>query len=479
MEQRIVDFITALRAAGVRISMAESADALRAIEAAGITEKDLFRLAMRAALVKEGRDLPTFDRLFDDYFGQGEPSLQQTGGGMSPEDQEKMMQQMMEMLRTMTPEQLRQLFEAMMTGQGLSPEEIRELVEQNMQNMRPGSMPMSGMPFSPQFLQRAARQMLNSMRFDKLDEFMQELLEKLREAGISEEQLAQLAQQARANQAALENQIAREIGRNLARQMAEQRRQHTPEELLDQPFEELNYSASRDDLRALVARLAAQLRARAAIRQKRAERGTLDAKRTIRTNLRYQGVPIELRKRRRRLKPRIVVMVDRSVSTETVVRFLLLLVYTLQDQISRTRAFAYIETIYDISTYFDEHRPEQAIDLIMHEVRPRRSYSTDLGASLKAFTEDYGGTIDRRTTVIVLGDGRNNENDPGLQYLQQIRQRARRIVWFNPEHPSMWGQYDYGSLSSDMKKYEPLCDAVHYVSNLRQLADAVETLFVR
>ena len=102
MEQRIVDFITALRAAGMRVSIAESADALRAIDAAGITEKDLFRLAMRAALVKEGRDLPTFDRLFDDYFGQGEPALQQTGGGMSPEDQEKLMQQLMEMMQNMT-----------------------------------------------------------------------------------------------------------------------------------------------------------------------------------------------------------------------------------------------------------------------------------------------------------------------------------------------------------------------------------------
>lgn len=475
MEQRIVDFITALRAAGMRVSIAESADALRAIDAAGITEKDLFRLAMRAALVKEGRDLPTFDRLFDDYFGQGEPALQQTGGGMSPEDQEKLMQQLMEMMQNMTPEQLRQLFEAMMTGQGLSPEELRELVEQQMRNMPPG-MPMSGMPFSPQFLQRAARQMMKNMRFDKLDEFMQELMQKLREAGISEEQLAQLAQQARANQAALENQIAREIGRNLARQMAEQRRQQSSEELLEQPFEQLEY-ANRDDLRAIVARLAAQLRSRAALRQKRAERGTLDAKRTIRSNLRYQGVPVELRKRRKHLKPRLVIMVDRSRSTEEIVRFLLLLVYTIQDLISRTRSFAYIETMYDISTYFDEHRPEQAIELVINEVYPKRSYSTDLGASLKVFMDDYAGTIDRRTTVIVLGDGRNNENDPGLQYLQQIRQRARRIVWFNPEHPSMWGKYDYGSLSSDMLEYKPLCSAVHYVSNLRQLASAVESLF--
>ena len=89
-------------------------------------------------------------------------------------------------------------------------------------------------------------------------------------------------------------------------------------------------------------------------------------------------MPLELRKRRKHLKPRLVIMVDRSVSTEEIVRFLLLLVYTLQDQISRTRSFAYIETIYDISTYFDEYRPEHAIDLVLKEVRSRRSYSTCL-----------------------------------------------------------------------------------------------------
>jgi uncharacterized protein with von Willebrand factor type A (vWA) domain len=481
MDKRIIDFITALRAAGVRVSLAESADAMRAIEAAGIADKDWFRLALRATLVKEARDVPTFEKLFGEYFATGDPPMQQTGGGMSDEQREQFMQQLMQMLRNMTPEQLRELFESMMTGQQLSEEQMREMVEQMLQQMReqgmpmPG-MPMPGMPFPSMSMQRAMRQLRNQMQLDRLDEFMQELLEKLREAGITEEQLAKLAEQARQNQAALEQQLAREMGRQMARQAAEERRQRSTEELLDRPFEQLSRSES-EDLRAVVARLAAQLRARAALRQKRARRGTLDAKRTIRSNLRYQGVPLELHHRRKHLKPKLVILCDRSRSTEEVVRFLLLMVYTLQDQISRTRSFAYIETIYDISTYFDELRPEQAIDSVMQEVYPRRSYSTDLGTSLQDFMKDHAAAVDRRTTVIVLGDGRNNENDPGLDAFSKLRQRARRIVWFNPEHPSMWGVYDPGSLSSDMLKYKPMCDAVHYVSNLRQLVQAIDTLF--
>ena len=101
-------------------------------------------------------------------------------------------------------------------------------------------------------------------------------------------------------------------------------------------------------------------------------------------------------------------------------------------------------------------------------------YNTDLGNSLATFARDHLGTVDRRTTVIVLGDGRNNHNDPNLRDFEAIRRRARKLVWFNPEHPRQWGTGD-----SDMLAYVPLCDAVHRVSNLRELVDAVDSLFVR
>src|SRR5262252_2298618 len=109
MDDRIVQFIEALRGAGLRVSVAESADALRAIEATGITDKDVFRLAMRATLVKEVHDIPEFERLFPAYFGSGAPPMpNQPGGGMSQEDREKLADMLEQMLRNMTPEQLRQ-----------------------------------------------------------------------------------------------------------------------------------------------------------------------------------------------------------------------------------------------------------------------------------------------------------------------------------------------------------------------------------
>lgn len=472
MDDRLIDFIAALRSAGVRVSVAESADALRAMAAAGITDREVFRLALRATLVKEARDREAFDELFPSFFGTGAPPMpNQPGGGMSEEDQQKFqeaMEQMLQQMLQMSNEDLRKLFESMMRGQQMQDGELRDMVQPTLDNA-----PSNSRYYQDMMMRRAMR----DLDFDKLDDLLQQLLEKLREAGVTEEQLQQLAQEARENQQALAEQIRQQVAQGMAeRERNERPPQPSVEDLMDQPFEHLG-SQDVESLRRAVTKLAARLRSRAALRQRRANRGTMDAKRTIRANLRYGGVPVEVHHRRKHLKPKVVVILDRSRSTEEVVTFLLLLLYAMQDQISRTRSFAFIDTIHDISSYFDELRPEQAIPEVMQAIQPRRSYSTDLGNSLKDFLHNYGGIVDHRTTIIMLGDARNNENDPNIPAFAQLKSRAKRIIWFNPEPRAMWGRFDPGSLSSDMPAYAPYCDSVHEVRNLRQLTAAVEALF--
>jgi uncharacterized protein len=465
MDDRLIEFIAGLRAAGVRVSVAESADALRAIGEMGIADKNLFRLALRATLVKEAQDVPTFEELFPQYFSTGAPPMpNQPGGGMSPQDREKLAQMLEEMLRNMTPEQLRQLFEAMMTGQGMDRQQMQQMLRDSMSPSQ-----MTNRYYQPWMTRRAMRE----LEFDRLDELLQELLEKLREAGVSEEALRQLAQEARENQQALAEQIGQEVGADMRRRQIEEQRQPRPiDELMDRPFEYLSED-EKDDLRGVVTKLAAQLRSRAALRQRRGNRGTLDAKSTIRANLRFGGVPIDVRHKRRHLKPKLTVICDLSTSMRPVVSFMLLLVYALQDQISRTRSYAFIDDLTDISLDFNEARPAEAIRGILDRIRPGY-YNTDLGNSLATFARDHMGTIDHRTTVIILGDGRNNHNDPNLRDFEAVKRRARRVVWFNPESPRQWGTGD-----SDMPQYVPLCNVVHQVGNLRQLVDAVDSLFGR
>jgi uncharacterized protein len=474
MDHRITEFIAGLRAAGVRVSVAESADALRAIEQAGITDKNFFRMALQASLIKESNDFDTFNRLFGLYFGQGAPPpLQQPGSGgqLSEEEQQRLQQMLQQMMATMTPQQLAQLFQAMMSGQGLTNQQMRELIER-----------LSGQPImsAPQYQEWMARRAMRDMQMGKLDQALRDLLEQLRAQGMREEALQEIERAARENQEALAQQIAQQVGQMMqdqARQEGEPR-PRSQEELLDRPFDQLSTEEARD-MRSVVNRLAARLRSRMALRQRRGKTGTLDAKGTIRTNMRYGGVPMIVKHRKRHLKPRLVVLCDRSRSTENVMTFMLLMLYALHDQVSRTRSFAFIDELHDMSIYFAESRPEEAVRQVMENIYPRRSYSTDLGASLADFCKDYLGTVDSRTTVIVLGDGRNNENDPNLRAFDDIRKRARKVIWFNPEPKYMWGVYDPGSLSSDMLRYAPMCDAVHEVGNLRQLAAAIDSLFVR
>ncbi|PMP81273.1 MAG: CoxE, partial [Chloroflexus aggregans] len=130
MDRRITEFIAGLRAAGVRISVAESADALRAIEQAGISDRNIFRLALQTALIKERQDQAIFNELFPLYFGKDSPPpLQQAGGGqLSPEEQQQLMRQLQQILAQFPPGPLSQLFQSMVSGQPLSNQQIRAML---------------------------------------------------------------------------------------------------------------------------------------------------------------------------------------------------------------------------------------------------------------------------------------------------------------------------------------------------------------
>lgn len=469
----MLQFIAALRGVGVRISVAESADAMRAVQEIGLADKALFRAALQTALVKEAHHLAPFQQLFAVYFGSdAPPPMQQPDeGGMSAEEQQMLQQMLEQMLQQMSPEALSRLFQAMMSGQSFSQEEMRDLLDQQT------FLPFAG--FAPTEQQWMTRRAMRQLQMHQLEQALAELLEQLRQAGMREEALQQVEQMARENQQALAKQVAQQVSRAMLEQAQEQGPPAAaPGDMLDHPFERLSQQ-DVDQLRREINRLSARIRSRIALRQHRSKSGTLDAKSTIRSSLRFGGVPMVVRHRRRHLKPRITVLCDLSYSMRPVAGFTLLLIYALQDQISRTRSFAFIDDLSDITTDFAEQRPEQALETIQQRILPPCSYATDLGTSLATFQRDYLSCVDHRTTLIILGDGRNNYRNPNLKAFEEICRRARRVIWFNPEEPHKWGVEYPDTLNSDMLEYARMCDAVHYVSNLRQLATAIDTLFTR
>ena len=165
--------------------------------------------------------------------------------------------------------------------------------------------------------------------------------------------------------------------------------------------------------------MAALLRSRIALRQKHAKTGQLDAKATIRANLKHGNVPIEIKHRDRTLKPKLVVICDVSTSMRYCSELMLSLVYGLQDQISKTHAFAFIDHLEYISPDFAGKEPNEAVAAVLMRL-PSGHYNTDLGYSLDNLSRNYLDTVDSRTTFIVVGDGRNNYNDPRLDIFSQL-----------------------------------------------------------
>jgi uncharacterized protein with von Willebrand factor type A (vWA) domain len=314
--------------------------------------------------------------------------------------------------------------------------------------------------------------MEQAMKFRAVQQAMRELLEMLRQMGMDSERLEALKEMMEGNQQALKEQIRKYVGERIAENLSEEDPHNRMDGLYNRPFDSLT-EEEMQLMRREVRRLAAALRTRLALRLKRARTGQFDFKGTLRTNLKHGSVPIQLKMRDHIMKPKIVVLCDLSTSMRPVSELMLSMLYAIQDQISKTHAFAYIDRLEYISSYFQEfHQPAEAVKEILKKM-PSGHYNTDLGFSLDNFDSQFMDTVDYRTTFIVVGDGRNNYNDPNLKIFSNIARRSRSTIWLNPEEPSNWGRGD-----SDMLKYAPLCKRTFYVSNLGQLAEAIDHLLL-
>ncbi|MBZ0284630.1 MAG: VWA domain-containing protein [Anaerolineae bacterium] len=456
MDTRMVQFIRALRAAGVRISLAESQDAMYGVDAVGAGNRDHFRSTLKATLVKEGRDQSTFDYFFPLFFGNNTPPMENIPDNLSPQEQQMLQDALQSMMGNM--QALKDLLRQLLEGRPFSQEQLNQMGQQ------------SGVNQGSEMYQRQwfERRMNRQAGMQQLQEAIEQLLQELREMGMSEQALGELREQLRQNAQGLSEQISNYVGTSLAEQMAQQEPQPKPD-LMDVPFTQLGQSevdAIRDEIR----RLAARLRSRASLRQKRSHSGTLDVRKVMRHNMRYGGVPLELKYHTKQVKPRLVLICDVSTSMRYCAEFLLTLVYELQDVVAKTDSFIFIDDLVDISMTFEEKQPQEAVSHVLHQ-NPPGYYSTDLGNSLKTFQRDQMGKVSSKTTIIVLGDGRNNYNNPRLDIASDMQRRSRRMIWFCPEPQSMWGTGD-----SDMHQYAPLSSGVYKVSNLRELAGAVDAI---
>jgi uncharacterized protein with von Willebrand factor type A (vWA) domain len=441
MLDTVVRFVGALREAGVPVSLSESIDATRALEAIPLEERRTFKAALSTTLVKNEGQAPVFDTLFELYF----PSTHgDTATGTEASE----------------PEELRQeLADALASGDaGALPGIARAAVGAF------GRVETS--PGGDWYSQYQTTRALD------LRGLLAELLREIDEDGTQTE----LDRRVRSD--ALRSRVrdfTQALLNDTRRRVAENR---GPEAVaryaVNPPLEEMTFfSMSEDDIAALrkaIRPLARKLATRVAMKRKRATRGQLDIRRTVRHALSSGGVAFDPAFRHRTPhRPELFVLCDVSSSVARFARFALMLTHALSTQFSRVRSFAFVDEIDEVTRFFEHEDFVGAIDRMTLEANVvRHEGRSDYGAILRRFNESFGRDVGPRTTLFILGDARNNYRLKETNALRSLTDRAHRTYWLNPEPSFDWDTGD--SIASD---YSVLVEEMVEVRNLRQLEDFI------
>jgi uncharacterized protein with von Willebrand factor type A (vWA) domain len=232
---------------------------------------------------------------------------------------------------------------------------------------------------------------------------------------------------------------------------------------------------TEDDIRRMndaVARLAQRLKNRLSVRRKRAARGRFDVKATLRKNMQYGGVPFLIQlDRRKKTKPQVMVLCDISDSVLNASRFMLQFVYSIQDLYAKVRSFVFVAEIGEVTKLFEEHDIQTAVETALKgDVIDVFSHS-NFGRAFEQFHRNFFASITSKTTVLVIGDGRNNYNRPNEWVLREVKQKAKQLIWLNPESRMTWGIGD-----SEMPRYAPHCHIAEECRSINQLYKIVDLI---
>jgi hypothetical protein len=467
MDRRLIEFTDLLRANGVRVSFAESMDTFRAVDLLGLGNRAQVRDALRTTLIKRATDFPTYERLFDLYFtGIGEVLKQSEQESMSAMD--------------LSPEEYQRLLEELarwLEEQGIQTSELaRALLEQDtgrlQQLMREAANAAGTQRIERSFQEgQFAHGMQEALGMDGVAGELQAISAQLAGEGEQDPRRLAMARVVDRRLQELQELIRRYVRTELEKKDVGQRDAARMQALAEKSF----YYLSEDEIRRMkeaVTRLAQRLRNALAIKRRAARRGKLDVKDTLRGSMQYGGIPFKVHyDRRKRIKPQIVVLCDVSDSVRNVSRFMLQFVYSLQDLYSKVRSFIFVSDLGEITKMFEEHEVHQAIDQAIRGNVINVYAHSDFGRAFQQFHRDHLSAITRHTTVIVLGDARNNYNVPHEWVLREVRQRAKQLIWLNPENRMTWGFGD-----SEMDRYQPYCDLVAECRNLNQLYQIADRL---
>ena len=467
-------FIIELRSAGLPVSLTENLDAVEAVKHIPIEDRETFKYALAGTLVKNHSHWKAFETVFEVYFSLRGAEYDLVDGEWESDDaatQEENQQEGQVQGQGGSQEGLTQEQLAEMLFQALAKQDrnlMRTVARQSVQRfagMEPGR-PVGG----TYYLYRTLRNL-------NLEEVLDRLLTS---SADSESDLDFLEERLRKDEYEHRiEELKREIEAEIRRRLVADRGVEAMAKTLRKPLpEDVDFMhASREEMVALrraIWPLTRKLAVRLARKRRHGRKGPLDFRRTVRHSLSFGGVPAEPKfKYPKPSKPEIMVIADISGSVAAFARFTLHLVYALNNQFSKVRSFVFIDGLDEVTDFFENvdditeaiHRVNTEADVIWVDGH------SDYGHAFEIFDERFAKDIGPKTTVIILGDARNNYHASQSWVIKNIEDKARKVFWLNPEPKSYWDTGD-----SIVGEYSNFCNGTFEVRNLKQLEAFVENL---
>ncbi|MDP8976699.1 MAG: VWA domain-containing protein [Actinomycetota bacterium] len=446
----LAGFIGELRAAGLPVSLTEDIDSMDALRHVPLEDRTAFKHALAATLVKSHAHRKTFDAVFDIWFSP--PLLYQD---VETDDETELAEW---------------LEQAMATEDGPSREAAVKAAAMRAVSRYAGME--EGRPVGGRYY------LHRTLRHVDLDGIMQRLLAAGRQEAdheLTELEELLLADEHRSRAERLRAEIEGEIRRRLVADRGPEALARTARAPLPEDVDFMH--ASAEDLAALrrtLQPLTRKLAARLGRRRRHNHRGSLHFGRTVRHSISYGGVPVELEYRHPHpSKPEILVIADISGSVASFSRFTLELVHAMSSQFSKVRSFVFVDGIDEVTRFFEGaedlsdalRRINTEADVVWADGH------SDYGRALEAFWQRWGSEVSPKTTVLVLGDARNNYHAAEAWVMAEIANVARHVYWLNPEPRSYWDTGD-----SIVDQYAVHCDGAFECRNLKQLAAFVDHL---
>lgn len=454
-----------LRQNGLKVAVSEARDAVQALAEVGVEELSLTRATLKATLCKRAQDVATFDKAFDFFFAGASRTLEAIEKallqrieeeGLVEGDELKMITFMLERLAG----QLSPLTQAALAGDRGKLAQLFRQASLQLDFSRIQNALQTGF-YSRRLLTAAGAE---GMRGD-----LAAIEAELKARGLEDKTIEVVSKHLSTALRKVEEAARQEVQRQ-----ANARLKKASASVEDKPLHTLSRQEV-DVAQRAVRHLAEKLKARLIRRQRSKKRGQLNPRRTLRKNLTAGGVPMVPQFRARRpQRPDVIVLCDVSDSVRNASRLMLLFTWSLQSLFTRVRSFIFVSELGEVTKHFKDAKPEDALEAALGGDVISLSSNSNYGNALATFVKSYLGAVSRKTTVFVIGDGRNNFNAANAWALEDLKRKAKRVVWICTEPKANWGFGD-----SEMRTYAKAVSQVVTVLSLGDLEKIAPQLVPR